>query len=64
VDIRNAEKAIEKESDVRIFRESGKLAAAILPDVNDASNSCILEETKKFFGSLLREADGEKGGGH
>ena len=64
MDIRNAEKAIEKESDIRIFRESGKLAAAILPDVDHASNSCILEETKKFFGSLLSEPDGEKGGGH
>ena len=59
--VADSEKAIEEEGEVRVFCESGKLPAAIFADINDPSNSRILQQTKELFGSLLGEADCEKG---
>src|ERR1700686_2620557 len=64
VRVGNSRDAVQEKREVRKFGEAGKLADAILADVNQLLHAGLLEEGEEFFRGFSRKADGADGAFH
>jgi len=58
--ITDAGNFLQEISEVGMLGETGKLALAMLADVDNFLHSRFVEQTKKLLGSLSRESDRAK----
>lgn len=60
VDVRDSGDFFEEIGEIGMLGEAGKLAAAVLANVDEPLDSCFLEEGKKIFRCFSSEADSAK----